>query len=241
MRSPNKRKSAKTARRRIRNMIEDDDETYFRNISQMRRKRKKMNEWLAGDYVLVPDADCSSFCMRDWSKKEECTHGRRPSTLCDEECQSLFARYRLCAHVVVLCNFCGMPNNCDLCTCSLEATGESMDASSISDEPMQTDGTASTAADEQDIRWVLPSMYFWSSAVSITVDVDNNEAHDINGEVDFCCFLHFRQNSDSFCPALCDTICDREHFLGLHCKHGLTMCTECGNLWDGNAQCMHGA
>ena len=155
MRSPNKRKSAKTARRRIRNMIEDDDETYFRNISQMRRKRKKMNEWLAGDYVLVPDENCSSFCMRDWSQMEECTHDKRPSTVCDKECRSLFARYRLCAHVVILCNFCGMPNNCDLCTCSVEAAGESMeekaqpmDASSNSDDPMQMDDNLLSLPDE---------------------------------------------------------------------------------------------
>jgi hypothetical protein len=37
----------------------------------------------------------------------------------------------------------------------------------------------------------------------------------------------------------CDLICERSHFSGEFCKHGLVMCDECGHIWDGNAQCTH--
>ena len=36
----------------------------------------------------------------------------------------------------------------------------------------------------------------------------------------------------------CHKICRREHLRNMHCEHGLMMCLDCGNLWDGNAQCL---
>ena len=131
------RKAAKKARQRIRKKNIESD--YFSNLKRMRREWKSVSDWLRGTNVLVPDADCSCSCMRQWANKEECSHGKKLTEKCTETCAEQLARYRFCIHVVVVCNFCQMPSDPGLCSCVEEAK-EAMDETESDGETYVSEG-----------------------------------------------------------------------------------------------------
>ena len=126
--------SARRARRRIKKAAECD--LYFKECERRRTKRVKLYERIyGGDDILVPDADCSSFCMRDWAERKKCHHEKEPMSECDAKCLARFAAYRFSRHVVTVCSFCRLPD----CECKEESSdSEDDDEGEESDVDMET-------------------------------------------------------------------------------------------------------
>ena len=111
------RSLARRARRRIKKAAER--ELYFKDCEKRQIKRLKLSERIYdGDDILVPDADCSSYCMRDWAERKKRYHEKEPMSECDAKCLARFAAYRFCQQVVTVCSFCRLPD----CECVEDST-----------------------------------------------------------------------------------------------------------------------